>query len=102
VATWVWLDEPAGGEAAAEGADGAVDAADGAVVPLEVVLGRVPLAPGQLERIRETLVVPEPAGRWALVVDIVDDVAGSFAALGSAPAVALFEVVPARGIEPVE
>ena len=67
-----------------------------------VDLRKVPLAPGTLERVRETLVVPRDAGRWALVVDIVDDVAGSYAALGSAPAVALFEVVPPRGIAVVE
>ena len=46
--------------------------------------------------------MPKEVGRWALVIDIVDDVAGSYAALGSAPAVALFEVVAPRGIEPVE
>ena len=46
--------------------------------------------------------MPKAAGRWALVIDIVDDVAGSYAALGSAPAVALFEVVAPRGIDPVE
>ena len=63
---------------------------------------KVPLAPWKPERIRETLVVPKDAGTWALVIDIVDDVSGSYAALGRAPAVALFEVVPPRGIAPVE
>jgi hypothetical protein len=99
VATWVRLDPPAGGDAASGGdAAGKGDAAG----PLEVVLRAVPLAPGRMVRVRETLVVPDEVGRWALVVDIVDDDAGSFAALGSAPAVALFDVVPPRGIAPVE
>ena len=67
-----------------------------------VVLRATPLAPGRLVRVSQDLAVPGRVGRWALVVDIVDDVAGSFAALGSAPAVALFDVVAPRGIEVVE
>ena len=39
------------------------------------------------------LLAPASPGAWALVVDIVDDVDGSFAALGSAPAVQVFELV---------
>jgi hypothetical protein len=35
-------------------------------------------------------------------VDVVDDVAGSFAALGSAPAVQVFEVLAPRSIGEVE
>jgi hypothetical protein len=101
VATWVRLDPRASGEASAEPAADAAMAPD-AAIPLTIELRRVPLAPGALERIRKTLVVPEDAGRWALVIDIVDDVAGSYAALGSAPAVALFEVVAPRGIESIE
>jgi len=38
-------------------------------------------------------------GRWALVVDVEDSIVGSFATLGNAPAVALFDVVPPRRIE---
>jgi hypothetical protein len=107
VATWVRLDPSGQGEASGEAVPDAAaapgDAAPGdAAVPLTVDLRKVPLAPGKLERIRETLVVPTDAGTWALVIDIVDDVSGSYAALGSAPAVALFEVVPPRGIAPVE
>ena len=83
VATWVRLGPPAAGEAPAEPA----------AVPIVVELAKVPLAPGALARVRQTLVVPSQPGRWALVMGIEDDVAGSYAALGSAPAVALFEIV---------
>ncbi len=119
VATWVRLD--AIGEEAAHADEKAADAARGApapvtgavstgaagaatleAAPLVVELRRVPLQIGHMIRIRETLRVPDEVGRWALVVDVVDDLDGSFAALGSAPAVALFEVVPPRGIEVVE
>ena len=103
VATWVRLDAPASGRGARRAcADAATAPGGAAAVPLTIELRKVPLAPGALERIRETLVVPREVGRWALVIDIVDDVAGSYAALGSAPAVALFEVVAPRGIAPVE
>ena len=104
VATWVLLDTPASTRGAGSGDEARGDAAasGGEAAPLVVELRDVPLAPGRIVRIRETLVVPQQVGHWALVVDIVDDVAGSFAALGSAPAVALFEVVPPRGIDVVE
>jgi hypothetical protein len=62
----------------------------------------VPLAPGRMILVRGSVVAPQEVGRWALVVDIVDDVDGSFAALGSAPAVHVVEVVEPRGFEPVE
>jgi hypothetical protein len=103
VATWVLLDRPGhGGVSGETSSDGASAPGDAADATLAIDLRKLPLAPGALERIRETLVVPKEAGSWALVIDIVDDVAGSYAALGSAPAVALFEVVPPRGIAPVE
>jgi hypothetical protein len=111
VATWVRLDPPADkaaakAEAKAAARAAADAAADGATprgepVPLVVVLREAPLTPGHMVRIRRSLAVPEQTGHWALVVDIVDDVDGSFAALGSAPALALFEIVPPRGIEAV-
>jgi hypothetical protein len=99
VATWVRLDPPATGAQSGESA-AAPDGADAA--QLRVELRKVPLSPGALERVRGTLVVPTEVGRWALVIDIVDEVAGSYAALGSAPAVTLFDVVPPRGLAPIE
>jgi hypothetical protein len=104
LATWVRLDPPAAsekgaGETAQTPADpaagGATPAAgdEAAVAPLVVELGKAPLPPGAVARLRQTLVVPSEPGRWALVIDVMDDVAGSYAALGSAPAVALFELV---------
>ena len=98
-AHWILLD--------AQPSDGAVAAGDGAApagdtAPAPVTLLRVPLDPGQLSRFRGELNVPTTPGRWALVVDVEDSVVGSFAALGSAPAVDVFEVVPPRGIEPVD
>jgi hypothetical protein len=67
-----------------------------------IVLGEVPLEPGEVLTVRDTLIAPSTAGRWALVVDVVDDVDGSYAALGSEPAVAHIDVVKAHGRGPVE
>jgi hypothetical protein len=109
VATWVLLDPPPGetgrtrpkGAATGAGEDSGVEP-DAAQTPLVVELRAVPLAPGRMVRISRGLAVPDQVGHWALVMDIVDDISGSFAGLGSAPEVALFEVVPPRGIEVVE
>ena len=76
VAHWIPLDE----------------AADTAL-PAPVEIQAVPLSPGSLVAVRAKLVAPALPGAWALVVDIVDGVDGSFAALGSAPAVQVFELV---------
>jgi hypothetical protein len=38
---------------------------------------------------------PDTPGAWALVFDIVDDIDGSFATLGSAPATQVFMVLSA-------
>jgi len=82
VGRWVSLDEAA---------------SDAVGSPLEpVVIGTVPLAPGEIVTVRDTIAAPAAVGRWALVVDVVDDVDGSYAALGSAPAVAPIEVVAPR------
>ncbi|HEY3334356.1 MAG TPA: hypothetical protein VGK16_03890 [Candidatus Limnocylindrales bacterium] len=70
--------------------------------PRPVVIGAVPLEPGQMLAVRDMLTAPSAIGRWALVVDVVDDVNGSYAALGSQPAVAVIDVVPARGRAPIE
>ena len=73
------------------------DRSDAVGSPLEpVVIGTVPLAPGEIVTVRDTIAAPAAVGRWALVVDVVDDVDGSYAALGSAPAVAPIEVVAPR------
>jgi hypothetical protein len=100
VAHWIRLDQPVGGPVPPEGAGS--DPGDAAADPDPVDLVRVPLAPGELGRFRGDLLVPDQLGRWALVVDVEDAIVGSYAALGSAPAVAIFEVVPPRGIEPID
>jgi hypothetical protein len=68
-------------------------------VPTTIELARTPLKPGSEVTLETTLRMPDAPGRWALVVDLVDDVDGSFAALGSAPASAWFDVVGPRGID---
>ena len=91
VARWIALDDLHGASLAT-----AVGTRD------QIVLGKVPLEAGEMVMVRDTVVAPAAAGRWALVVDVVDDVDGSYAALGSAPAVVRVEVVAARGRGPVE
>jgi len=76
VAHWIRLDGPAD---------------DAPLDPVE--LRAVPLTLDRFTTVRVRLVAPEAPGRWALVVDVVDNVEGSFAALGSAPAVHAFDVV---------
>jgi hypothetical protein len=91
-AHWIRLDAPSGRAGpASEPADAA-----------PVTLMDVPLDPGQMARYRGALTVPSELGTWALVVDVEDSIVGSFAAQGNAPAVAVFQVVPARGIDPVD
>lgn len=72
-------------------------AADGSLpkpVSVEPVPVRAaPLAPGHVIRMRAKLVAPPQPGSWALVVDVVDDVDGSFAALGSRPGALILDVV---------
>jgi hypothetical protein len=90
IARWIRLD-----------AAGQAMPADDAT-PRPAVIGAVPLEPGQMLAVRDMLTAPSEIGRWALVVDVVDDVDGSYAALGSQPAVAVIDVVPARGRAPIE
>ncbi len=85
VARWILLDGPTD-----------------AVPPAPVELRAVALAPGRRTTVNVEIGAPGTAGVWALVVDVVDDVAGSFAALGSAPAVQVFEVLAPRSIGEVE
>lgn len=93
-ATWIRLDAPAG-EAGDEG-DGDVAA------PETVDVEGAPLARGQLVRVHADLVAPGRAGRWALVIDVTDNLDGSFAARGSAPAVAVFTVLTPSEMATVE
>ena len=69
-----------------------LDSAADAPAPAPVSLQAVPLAPGDVATIRTRLIAPASPGAWALVVDVVDEVDGSFASLGSAPAVRAVEV----------
>jgi hypothetical protein len=91
VATWIRLDAaPADlGLAAAVDASPAPAAEAGR---FELVLGMLTLGPGRVSRLDAQVPVPATPGHWALVVDLVNDLDGSFAALGSEPAVALYEV----------
>jgi hypothetical protein len=86
VAHWVPLDVlPADG-----GAGPAAEA-------VAIELGALALEPGESGTVRAKLLAPALPGTWALVIDLQDDVEGSFAALGSAPAVRVFEVVAEPG-----
>jgi hypothetical protein len=95
VARWIPLD-----------LQGGIDASQGhtaaSATPDPVELQRVPLVPARLILVRSEIVAPTAPGLWALVVDVADDVEGSFAALGSAPAVHVFRVVVAREIAPID
>jgi hypothetical protein len=76
------------------GADGnPVDDAAGAPEP--VVLARVPLAPGRQIVARASIQAPATTGRWAIVVDVEDDIDGSYASLGSRPGSVMLSVVDA-------
>ena len=66
-----------------------------------LVLRRVPFAPRHLLRTQVELAAPAQPGSWVLVVDVVDDVDGSFAAHGSRPATLQLDVVEVRRVVPV-
>jgi hypothetical protein len=100
IARWVRLDAP--GAVDKDAAESDAQAADAAAAADPIVLEAVPLDPGTKVVIKSSLKVPTALGRWALVVDVVDDVDGSYAALGSQPAVAVIEVVAPRGRDAVE
>jgi hypothetical protein len=54
-------------------------------------------------RIREKIRTPGVPGTWALTLDVVDRIDGSFAAGGSAPTTLLLEIVaptPPTGVHP--
>ena len=69
-------------------------AADG---PDPIVLSRVPLAPGRQLVAAASIRTPTTPGRWAIVIDVVDAIDGSYAALGSRPGIAMIDVVDAPG-----
>jgi hypothetical protein len=92
VATWV-LVGPVGGGASHPVAP---------IAPTAWNLDLLPLAPGERATVAFTIATPEAPGRWALMLDIVDDVNGSFAAHGSRPGSILVDLVdPLPGIGPV-
>ncbi len=95
IARWIPLDIPAG-DPEAGGADAAV--AEALAAPDPVLVGEVPFAPGRRADLSANLAVPVTGGHWALAIDVVDDVDGSFAAGGSAPAVVVLDVAPTAGI----
>ena len=66
-----------------------------AAPPAATSVGAVPLAPGQMSQLVRDIQGPDAPGVWALVFDIVDDIDGSFATLGSAPATQTFVVLSA-------
>ncbi len=81
-----WIPTPADPRAAAEMVP----------APQSVVLGTVPLRVGATVVLQAQIELPTAPGRWTLLVDVVDDVVGSYAALGSAPALITVDVsVPA-------
>ncbi len=93
VATWIRLDEATAARASGAAAPGVGERALRAAT--SITLRRAPVEPGETIRVDTAGQAPATPGRWALVIDLVDDVDGSFAAAGSTPAVALFEVVAA-------
>ena len=90
VARWIPLDVDLkqGGRT---GADGSTRIA---VVPAPTTLESVPLDAGRHIDVDTRLRTPWAIGRWALVVDVVDDIDGSYARIGSEPAVMVLDVVP--------
>lgn len=75
---------------------------DSTLTPGPVTLAPLPLTPGQNTSIAASIATPTAPGHWALMLDIVDDVDGSFAANGSRPGAILVDLVEAvQGVSPV-
>ncbi len=70
---------------------------DTVVAPDPIVLAAMPLAPGRRVLAEGSVQAPPTTGSWAIVIDIVDDVDGSYAALGSVPGYTIINVVDAPG-----
>ena len=66
-------------------------------VPPPTTLDSVPLDAGRHVVVDASVRAPWVIGRWALVVDVVDDIDGSYARLGSEPAVMILEVIAPKG-----
>jgi hypothetical protein len=71
------------------------------LVPPPVALGSLGLAPDATTTLAIDLSAPSTPGAWSVRLDVVDSALGSFAALGSVPALVSVYVLPAPGDEPV-
>jgi hypothetical protein len=96
VARWIPLSVSAKASPPAPGGAG-----DG-IVPPNVVVESVPLDPGRHIVVDATIRAPAALGRWALAIDVVDGVSGSYAKLGSRPAVLVLDVVAPRGRDAID
>ena len=93
VARWIPIDVDLKLGARTGGDDGSA----GPALPAPVTLDAVPLDAGRHTLVGRSLRAPWAIGRWALTIDVVDDIAGSYARIGSAPAVLLLDVVAPKG-----
>ena len=94
VARWIPLDVSAKQSLPSTGANG--------IVPPLIKVDDLPLDAGRHIVIDTAIRAPSAMGRWALALDIVDDVSGSYAKLGSKPAVILVDVVAPRGRDSID
>jgi hypothetical protein len=90
LARWIPLD------IAAKQAPARVGGSTGDAVPAPVALKAVPLGTGEQVFVDTAVRAPAALGRWVLAVDVVDDVSGSYAKLGSRPAILYLDVVAPR------
>ena len=93
VARWIPIDVDLKLGARTGGDDGSARAA----VPAPVKLDAVPLDAGRHILVDGSLRAPWAIGRWALTIDVVDDIDGSYARIGSEPAVLLLDVIAPKG-----
>ncbi len=94
VARWIPLDVAAKQSLPTSGING--------VVPAPVTVDAVPLDAGRHIVIDTAIRAPSALGRWALALDVVDDVSGSYAKLGSKPGLIYVDVVAGRGREAID
>jgi hypothetical protein len=62
----------------------------------------MPLDAGRHVDVDTAIHVPTMLGTWALAIDVVDNVDGSFAKHGTEPAIQVFQVIAPRGLDPVQ